>query len=62
MWLRDLADLYRFVTRDLGGLGVAEAETVVVGRPVKRPGAVHTPGVRAPGRRYTPQVTSAHTP
>ncbi|GAA3043854.1 AsnC family transcriptional regulator [Streptomyces glomeratus] len=38
VWLRDLEDLYRFVTRDLGGLGVDGTETVLVGHAVKRPG------------------------
>lgn len=38
VWLRDLEDLYRFVTRDLAGLGVTNAETTVVGHAVKRPG------------------------
>ena len=38
VWVRDLAALYRFVTRDLGGLGVDGAETVIVGHAVKRPG------------------------
>ncbi|MEU6366782.1 AsnC family transcriptional regulator [Streptomyces sp. NPDC046931] len=38
VWLPDLEDLYRFITRDLGGLGVDGTETVLVGRAVKRPG------------------------
>ncbi|MBH1937742.1 Lrp/AsnC family transcriptional regulator [Streptomyces sp. AV19] len=39
VWLRDLPGLYRFVTRDVGALGVTTAETVLVGRAVKRPGS-----------------------
>ncbi|WP_370067587.1 Lrp/AsnC ligand binding domain-containing protein [Streptacidiphilus sp. MAP5-3] len=38
VWFRDLAELYAFVTRDLGALGVDSAETVIVGEVVKRPG------------------------
>ncbi|MET8952980.1 AsnC family transcriptional regulator [Streptomyces sp. NPDC004393] len=38
VWLRDLEDLYRFITRDLGALGVDGTETVLVGQAVKRPG------------------------
>ncbi|MGW5251467.1 AsnC family transcriptional regulator [Streptomyces sp. NPDC004012] len=44
VWLRDLEDLYRFITRDLGALGVDGAETVLVGQAVKRPG--RTPATR----------------
>lgn len=39
VWVRDLAHLYRFVSEDLAGLGIAHAETVVVGQAVKRPGS-----------------------
>ncbi|WP_037766860.1 Lrp/AsnC family transcriptional regulator [Streptomyces sp. 142MFCol3.1] len=39
VWFRDLAELYAFLTRDLGALGVDAAETVIVGEAVKRPGA-----------------------
>jgi DNA-binding Lrp family transcriptional regulator len=38
VWLRDLAALYRFVTEDIGGLGIGGTETVIVGKAVKRPG------------------------
>ncbi|MQY07124.1 AsnC family transcriptional regulator [Actinomadura macrotermitis] len=38
VWLRDLEHLYRFVSGDLGALGVRSADTVLVGRAVKRPG------------------------
>ncbi|MFF4395017.1 Lrp/AsnC family transcriptional regulator [Streptomyces sp. NPDC001480] len=38
VWVRDRAHLYRFITRDLGGLGVDGVETVSVGQAVKRPG------------------------
>ncbi|MFI9650440.1 AsnC family transcriptional regulator [Streptomyces sp. NPDC052040] len=38
VWLRDLEDLYRFITEGLGGLGVDGTETVIVGQAVKRPG------------------------
>jgi len=38
VWVRDLAELYRFITHDLGGLGVDSVETVIVGQAVKRPG------------------------
>ncbi|MEV6027723.1 Lrp/AsnC family transcriptional regulator [Streptomyces sp. NPDC052036] len=38
VWLRDLEHLYRFITQDLGALGVDGAETVIVGQAVKRPG------------------------
>ncbi|MFE0511268.1 AsnC family transcriptional regulator [Streptomyces sp. NPDC058964] len=38
VWVRDLEHLYRFITRDLGGLGVDGVETVIVGQAVKRPG------------------------
>jgi DNA-binding Lrp family transcriptional regulator len=37
VWLRDLDHLYEFVTRDLGDLGVASADTLLVGETVKRP-------------------------
>ncbi|MEU0439331.1 AsnC family transcriptional regulator [Streptomyces sp. NPDC006186] len=39
VWMRDLEDLYRFVSRDLAGLGVETVETVIVGQAVKRPGS-----------------------
>ncbi|UXY23585.1 Lrp/AsnC family transcriptional regulator [Streptomyces cynarae] len=45
IWVRDLEHLYRFITRDLGRLGVDGAETVIVGHAVKRPGK--GPGGRA---------------
>jgi DNA-binding Lrp family transcriptional regulator len=38
VWVRDLEDLYRFLTRDVGGLRVDGVETVIVGQAVKRPG------------------------
>ncbi|MFG2133761.1 AsnC family transcriptional regulator [Streptomyces sp. NPDC048751] len=38
VWVRDLDHLYRFITRDLGGLGVDGVETVIIGQAVKRPG------------------------
>ncbi|TVT45737.1 AsnC family transcriptional regulator [Amycolatopsis rhizosphaerae] len=38
VWMRDLEELYRFVTADLARLGATAAETVLVGRAVKRPG------------------------
>ncbi|WP_329457546.1 Lrp/AsnC family transcriptional regulator [Streptomyces sp. NBC_01497] len=37
VWMRDLDHLYRFVSAELGELGVEYAETVIVGRAVKRP-------------------------
>ncbi|MFD9724367.1 AsnC family transcriptional regulator [Streptomyces sp. NPDC059072] len=37
VWLRSLADLYAFLTRDIGGLGVPSVDTFLVGRAVKRP-------------------------
>lgn len=37
VWVRDLDELYRLVTRDLGELGVTAVDTVLVGRAVKRP-------------------------
>ena len=46
IWVRDLEHLYRFLTQDLGSLGVDGAETVIVGHAVKRPGE----GARRPGR------------
>ncbi|MEU7059227.1 Lrp/AsnC family transcriptional regulator [Streptomyces sp. NPDC046197] len=46
VWVRDLTDLYRFITRDLGGLGVDGAETVIVGQAVKRPGRTGRPRPR----------------
>jgi len=39
VWVRDLADLYRFITQDLGDLGVSAVETVIVGQAVQRPGS-----------------------
>jgi DNA-binding Lrp family transcriptional regulator len=42
VWLRDLEDLYRFITNDLAGLGISGVETMLVGDAVKRPGA-HRP-------------------
>ncbi|MEU5591753.1 AsnC family transcriptional regulator [Streptomyces sp. NPDC020298] len=50
VWVRDLAHLYRFITRDLGGLGVDSVETVIVGQAVKRPGK--TPVI--PDARHRP--------
>jgi hypothetical protein len=38
VWLPDLDALYEFITSDLAGLDVSGAETVPVGRAVKRPG------------------------
>jgi len=38
VWLPDLDAPYEFVTADLAGLDVSAAETVLVGRAVKRPG------------------------
>jgi DNA-binding Lrp family transcriptional regulator len=38
VWLRDLDELYEFITGDLAGLDVSAVETVLVGRAVKRPG------------------------
>ncbi|WP_282795662.1 Lrp/AsnC family transcriptional regulator [Streptomyces sp. CC224B] len=39
VWLPDLPALYAFLTREVGALDVAEVETLLVGRAVKRPGA-----------------------
>ncbi|MFF3271216.1 AsnC family transcriptional regulator [Streptomyces chrestomyceticus] len=39
VWLPDLAALYRLITEDLTGLGIAGVETVIVGHAVKRPGS-----------------------
>lgn len=38
VWLRDLDALYEFITAGLADLGVSAAETVLVGRVIKRPG------------------------
>ncbi|MEU7592107.1 Lrp/AsnC family transcriptional regulator [Streptomyces sp. NPDC039022] len=38
VWVPDLAALYRLITEDLTGLGIAGVETVIVGQAVKRPG------------------------
>ncbi|GCD38989.1 AsnC family transcriptional regulator [Streptomyces chrestomyceticus JCM 4735] len=38
VWLPDLTALYRLITEDLTGLGIAGVETVIVGHAVKRPG------------------------
>jgi hypothetical protein len=38
VWLRDLDALYDFLTADLAGLDVRAAETILVGRVIKRPG------------------------
>ena len=46
VWFRDLAELYGFLTRDLGALGVDAAETVVVGEALKRPGVTRVTGGR----------------
>ncbi|MFF3335205.1 AsnC family transcriptional regulator [Streptomyces sp. NPDC002888] len=43
VWVRDLDHLYRFITRDLGGLGVDGVETVIIGHAVKRPGRSPVP-------------------
>ncbi|MGV9275565.1 winged helix-turn-helix transcriptional regulator [Streptomyces griseosporeus] len=48
VWMRDLADLYRFLSRDLAGLGVEAAETVIIGQAVKRPGTLPAPPRRPP--------------
>ncbi|MEV5596240.1 AsnC family transcriptional regulator [Streptomyces sp. NPDC052496] len=47
VWVRDLAALYRLITEDLTGLGIAGVEIVIVGHAVKRPGAAHA--VTRPG-------------
>ncbi|WP_371781565.1 AsnC family transcriptional regulator [Streptosporangium subroseum] len=44
VWLRDLDALYRFVSKDLAGLGIQSVDTVLVGAAVKRPGS----GIRRP--------------
>ncbi len=41
VWLRDLEELHRFITRDLAPLSISGIDTVLVGRAVKRPG--HAP-------------------
>jgi hypothetical protein len=38
VWLRDLDELYEFITGGLAGLEVSAVETVLAGRAVKRPG------------------------
>jgi DNA-binding Lrp family transcriptional regulator len=38
VWLRDIEDLYRFITRDLADLDVGYVDTVLVGTAVKRLG------------------------
>ena len=38
VWLPDLDTLYDFLTADLAGLDVSAAETILVGRAIKRPG------------------------
>ena len=48
VWVRDLGHLYRFITQDLGGLGVEGVETVIVGQAVKRPGRTPS-GMAFPG-------------
>jgi DNA-binding Lrp family transcriptional regulator len=39
VWMADLGALYRFVSMELGTLGVDSADTVIVGQAVKRPGS-----------------------
>ncbi|EWM18171.1 LOW QUALITY PROTEIN: AsnC-family transcriptional regulator, partial [Kutzneria sp. 744] len=48
IWIRDLDELYRLVTRELGVLGVTAVDTVLVGRAVKRPETPWLPPVRSP--------------
>ncbi|MFE9533226.1 Lrp/AsnC family transcriptional regulator [Streptomyces sp. NPDC006691] len=38
VWLHDLEDLHRFITRDLASLPITSIDTVLVGHAVKRPG------------------------
>jgi len=38
VWLPDLDALYEFLTADLAGLDVSAAETILIGRVIKRPG------------------------
>ncbi len=38
VWLRDLDQLYEFLTGDVAALGVTTVETVLVGEAIKRPG------------------------
>ena len=38
VWLRDLDALYEFITVGLADLDVSAAETILVGRVIKRPG------------------------
>ena len=49
VWLRDLDALYKFLTADLAGLGVSAAETILVGRVIKRPGRPGGRGGQAGG-------------
>jgi DNA-binding Lrp family transcriptional regulator len=37
VWLADLDHLYRFLTRDLAGLGIGHVDTMIIGEQVKRP-------------------------
>ncbi|QUQ63394.1 Lrp/AsnC family transcriptional regulator [Kutzneria sp. CA-103260] len=43
VWVRDLGELYRLVTQDLGALRVTSVDTVLVGRAVKRPESARGP-------------------
>ena len=38
LWLRDLDDLHRFITKDLAALEVDNIDTILVGREFKRSG------------------------
>lgn len=59
VWVRDLAALYRFVSDDLGGLGISRMETVIVGQSVKRPGSPTVIGRRVRDHRATSAVPDA---
>lgn len=58
VWFRDLAELYAFVIRDLGALGVDSAETVIVGEAVKRPGVNRLTARPAYSARAVARATS----
>jgi hypothetical protein len=49
VWLPDRDALYEFITASLAGLDVSAAETILVGRVIKRPGRAGGWGGQAGG-------------